>query len=1222
MLALSALAATFGGFLAQSLGSVEFLNSLFGSFVALTGDAHQVKVAQDIFRQEIRYERSLQIREDIRDVSKMMLESVQSHLFIGSIILGVCFAMFVEGHPPEDTLRTLEDLWVVLTSWSATFTLLSLWLALCFQAKVSWCARERLLLKHRSQMPDDRLVGRMGGSNLVNQVANFHEDLLGVLKDVMPRDQVPQQNEEKILNAAQILQLASQRRHLCIEVQASDGQALDIDVMRKGMRAWLSDTGEGYCDATILDLPRFLQGATLVRSRWFCRGRRNVHLRVTGDVTLYCAAQCPPVGAKHEDRLRSAFRLGSEVSWPVDQLPRMLQGFHEYWRGNSGYGEFKRVNGHSIYVDHCHLELPLYKIVLQSPPDGGDGKVDFVIKFDFKSGCEAMLLILRKAHIHCKEEDWPILEFNEELRHILPLREYAGMYLKYGVVCLVCAAVFTYFCRVWALEIRPIPGFEVFLLLLSGGPAILALNCVPIQVSTAPPSDVQHGADKMRSSQTGNRASRSTADDLEDEETTDCTASRRRFWSDGTADDARLSACINKDSVASWERQSEESGERRPSKVTNLEGGPSSGDGGGGGGEAVAAAAAGPTTPRLLPLPARAIPEPPADVLWPRRPPFVVAVAKEAQEEEGTVATAPPAHGSADDLSVDAATPRLITGTTTARAYWETDPEVPREARAFGREAHEPQNTDDGRGMDCDSDLEVGCGEAFMCSFTKPPSSFACCGEPEVARLREVVASACGEPQKPTVKRIARRVEVPRQLMREDSMVPSALLQTGMHGMIDACHTSSMAPSMPETSEEEKPKQGWCPLRWPSRPALLQPIDDSSSGIWQIQGGSSESMRYTLHKFHLWAVTLRSLFVVSLLMALASPYVWFSSHDDAAAAVALAAVTDSQGLHPAASLAALPLAWARWEIAWPPLFQPTAAVLLSEILWVAGGGVLRAMGRRAAAGEELLRVAGPPLLLPTSAVGLGATAAGKLVVVGDTGVLQVSTADLLWPDPASQHASKLFAELLDGGASSGTGRLRELPSALAPAAAGAVFRRSALAEATDGGAGGGAGGDDGAGTAPAPVVVVAGGDGAIHLVAAVGTRDDGPLRTLGRLEAIGHPLRNVSALFPCAADVCAPSFVLWVAGVREAGAPISAGARIRSEILAVNVATGDVLAAFDAPPCPGEAADAPCAGGAVVALTGNASHLVAITNMEGRRPALFAAPYPALPWPSASPAEL
>ena len=39
----------------SSVQVADLASSIFGSFVAVTGDAHQAKVAQDIFRQQVRY---------------------------------------------------------------------------------------------------------------------------------------------------------------------------------------------------------------------------------------------------------------------------------------------------------------------------------------------------------------------------------------------------------------------------------------------------------------------------------------------------------------------------------------------------------------------------------------------------------------------------------------------------------------------------------------------------------------------------------------------------------------------------------------------------------------------------------------------------------------------------------------------------------------------------------------------------------------------------------------------------------------------------------------------------------------------------------------------------------------------------------------------------------------------------------------------------------------
>ena len=50
--------------------------------------------------------------------------------------------------------------------------------------------------------------------------------------------------------------------------------------------------------------------------------------------------------------LRKALWLAGQVpDWPADELPVAIHGFHEDWRGESGYGEFRRVEGFSMYVD-------------------------------------------------------------------------------------------------------------------------------------------------------------------------------------------------------------------------------------------------------------------------------------------------------------------------------------------------------------------------------------------------------------------------------------------------------------------------------------------------------------------------------------------------------------------------------------------------------------------------------------------------------------------------------------------------------------------------------------------------------------------------------------------------------------------------------------------------------------------------------------------------------
>lgn len=45
----------------------------------------------------------------MRDVNKLMMESVQTHVIMGSIILGVCWNMCIEGFPPEEAVQTVRD---------------------------------------------------------------------------------------------------------------------------------------------------------------------------------------------------------------------------------------------------------------------------------------------------------------------------------------------------------------------------------------------------------------------------------------------------------------------------------------------------------------------------------------------------------------------------------------------------------------------------------------------------------------------------------------------------------------------------------------------------------------------------------------------------------------------------------------------------------------------------------------------------------------------------------------------------------------------------------------------------------------------------------------------------------------------------------------------------------------------------------------------------------
>eukprot|EP00927_Polykrikos_kofoidii_P036158 TRINITY_DN30558_c0_g1_i1.p1 TRINITY_DN30558_c0_g1~~TRINITY_DN30558_c0_g1_i1.p1 ORF type:complete len:1404 (+),score=206.19 TRINITY_DN30558_c0_g1_i1:95-4306(+) len=524
MLVLTALASLAGLVLSKTLNIGDLLNEFFGNFVAVSGDAHQAKVAQDIFRQQIRYMRSVQIREDIRDANKMMMESVQTTIMMGSIVLGVCFTMAIEGCPPFEAHRVIVSMWVVFTCWAVTWTLIALWLALRFQMKISTSARERLLRRHRFAVPDDLVIGRMGGNNLVTQVANLHNELLvsiNRLATATTSDDATDVVDPSVVAST----FPKDTEKLSTTVQAGlpsderDGQmagALPVDAtpMCKDLNAWLHPRGNGLTKHTILDVPFFLVGETLVRSPWLCGklGPPLQHIRVHGPATLYVAAQCPPRTASADSmvafshvgsvsapssgadgtssvstsgfagvgkEMKKALRLHDQVpAWPLEEMPQITAGFHECWEGSSGYGEFRRVEGFSIFVSDSDLELPLYKIVLADP--GSDGHIDVVLNWRFKVGCEALLVILRRGKIHCKEEDWPLAEFNEEMKQVLPLRYYSGLYFRQGLGSLLLATCCLFLGRLYVvLDVFVAWWFEFVVASIALLPALAIITLLP-----------------------------------------------------------------------------------------------------------------------------------------------------------------------------------------------------------------------------------------------------------------------------------------------------------------------------------------------------------------------------------------------------------------------------------------------------------------------------------------------------------------------------------------------------------------------------------------------------------------------------------------------------------------------------------------------------------------------------------------------------------------------
>eukprot|EP00438_Fugacium_kawagutii_P004069 Skav200560 [mRNA] locus=scaffold2256:113712:117652:+ [translate_table: standard] len=63
----------------------------------------------------------------------------------------------------------------------------------------------------------------------------------------------------------------------------------------------------GWSHHTLLDIPFFLTGETLIRSPWNFKGDAGdgiLALRVHGASTLYVAAQCPPLGTGNKEQQR------------------------------------------------------------------------------------------------------------------------------------------------------------------------------------------------------------------------------------------------------------------------------------------------------------------------------------------------------------------------------------------------------------------------------------------------------------------------------------------------------------------------------------------------------------------------------------------------------------------------------------------------------------------------------------------------------------------------------------------------------------------------------------------------------------------------------------------------------------------------------------------------------------------------------------------------------
>lgn len=181
-------AGLFGSFVAKSLLATGMANSVMSNVISVTGDAHQAQTAQDVFRADIRHELSLMVREDMRDVHDLMIETVTTHSTMGSIVLGVGFAILIEGYVETGSPPKLIEFWALFTSWALLLTILALLLVNYFQTIIKNKVREHLLLKHRIYTPSDGRISRLGGMSMVDRFSHAHYVVLDALVDLIPNN--------------------------------------------------------------------------------------------------------------------------------------------------------------------------------------------------------------------------------------------------------------------------------------------------------------------------------------------------------------------------------------------------------------------------------------------------------------------------------------------------------------------------------------------------------------------------------------------------------------------------------------------------------------------------------------------------------------------------------------------------------------------------------------------------------------------------------------------------------------------------------------------------------------------------------------------------------------------------------------------------------------------------------------------------------------------------
>eukprot|EP00927_Polykrikos_kofoidii_P030164 TRINITY_DN26004_c0_g1_i1.p1 TRINITY_DN26004_c0_g1~~TRINITY_DN26004_c0_g1_i1.p1 ORF type:complete len:1097 (-),score=133.06 TRINITY_DN26004_c0_g1_i1:89-3379(-) len=485
------------------LDSVGFSNDFIANIVAVTGDAHQTHVARDVHRQQAIFARAVVVRENIRDVHLLMRDNVQSQLFMGSIILGTAFSVFIEGYPSSKSVFIVE-LWVLVMSWCICMAVCALWLALYFQQLIDNSVRKRLISSARALPADDAVINRIGGNTLSDQLVNLHGTAQSavsfatagpskLLRSVIGNtDDGVEEHEEMEPNAGKS-RLPSQstrghetsagsQREMNITVDSESMRIGEVNILRRNERCWIEK------DSRIVSAPSFLIGEVFAKCDWIMPAKGAVRMEISGNATLYMAAQClfdQAIGEEQADRPSEADNIESNLPnvkvWlqnAIDQVqqslrvskhsltwPEITRVWIERKRDDrwqvSSHEKFGLVENISMSVSEAnetnYVDLPLYKVVLCPRVEEGDDSVcpkqELNICWEFPAKCTSPIIVVRQGQIchpdgtWCHEDDWPVVQFFNDASEIQPYRAFSAICMRLSVLLLMSGAALTYFSR-------------------------------------------------------------------------------------------------------------------------------------------------------------------------------------------------------------------------------------------------------------------------------------------------------------------------------------------------------------------------------------------------------------------------------------------------------------------------------------------------------------------------------------------------------------------------------------------------------------------------------------------------------------------------------------------------------------------------------------------------------------------------------------------------------